>query len=144
MTASFFTKFGKVRFAPDPSKRWQALQENRGRPDGLLVVLQVRRRVGHVRRRFDAGSAQPGAFVRLARGMVDFDDAKVSTLMSIAFDIGLNHTTRCLALSAVRERFLATSGAREIVETMLGEEPSDEEKSRALANYSAMAAEASR
>ena len=75
---------------------------------------------------------------------IDFDDTKVSTLMCIAFDMGLDHTTRCLALSAVRERFLATSGAREIVETMLGEEPSDEEKSRALANYSAMAAEASR
>jgi hypothetical protein len=75
---------------------------------------------------------------------IDFDDTKVSTLMCIAFDTGLDHTTRCLALSAVRERFLQTTGAREIVEVMLSEEPDDAEKSRALAHYSAMAQEVAR
>jgi hypothetical protein len=75
---------------------------------------------------------------------IDFDDTKVSTLMCIAFDSGIDHTTRCLALSAVRERFLQTPEAREIVAQVMADEPDEDEKSRALAHYSKMADEAAR
>lgn len=73
---------------------------------------------------------------------IDFDEAKVSTLMCIAFDTGLDHTTRCLALTAVRERFLETKQAREIIEEMTADEGA--EKLRAVVHYSAMAEEAAR
>lgn len=74
---------------------------------------------------------------------IDFDDAKVSTLLCIAFDTGLDHATRCLAMTAIREKFLQTKEAREIVENMQGDDDGAE-KMRAVAHYTALAAEAAR
>lgn len=74
---------------------------------------------------------------------IDFDEAPVGTLLAIAFDTGIDHTSRCLAMSAIRERFLETKMAREIVAEMRAE-VAEESKHRAVAHYTALAAEAAR
>lgn len=74
---------------------------------------------------------------------IDFDEAPVGTLLAIAFDTGIDHTSRCLAMTAIRERFLETKMAREIVAQMRAEDCGDN-KQRAVEHYTAMAAEAAR